>query len=398
MKVLMLLSLFSLLVFGFNHDLSDNLDDDEKDLFCALINHKTESYIDLSQLTPTPNKRTNLPDSSDNKSRNNQQSPITPKTRWLVKGWDYDSPCTYNNFTLSICSSAITSKQQEEPDFPLTNSTGAYFFDNSTKEYISIGNFNTKPILLGDRSIVNRKITLRYANGSICPNGNERRSTLINFVCDREIQTNAQINFLGSLHDCAYMFEVRSIYACQLLIRATMLMLNVFFWYLFVFFLVEVARRQMLKMISSNSSSHHNNSSYFSNNRGDSYQTRWEIIENEPKWKMVIKFIVNKVSRIPNIIVKRLSRENMASKYQINTGAYSRISNPFSQPNNNEGTIRLSASDRSQDSFIRDMEIQNNILDNLDRYNTNSPSSLVPTDNNNSSTSASNHDNINRSI
>ncbi|EHM99754.1 Mrl1p [Saccharomyces cerevisiae x Saccharomyces kudriavzevii VIN7] len=59
-----------------------------------------------------------------------------------------------------------------------------------------------------------KKLTLKYENGSICPNGKDKKATLLNFVCDKEIQSKAQISYIGNLHDCSYFFEVRSIYAC----------------------------------------------------------------------------------------------------------------------------------------------------------------------------------------
>ncbi|SCU97331.1 LAFA_0G10968g1_1 [Lachancea sp. 'fantastica'] len=168
-------------------------EDGDNELFCAVMNPLTGNYIDLSQLSATPNS---LLGDSNRDHRKKQQD--WQKTRWLVR-----DPDTQRNYTLGICSSAT----REGVD-SLANSTGAFFVDPQSHQEVSIGDYITQPRFVG------KKLTMAYENGDLCPNGIDRRSTLLNFVCDKEIQSKAQVNYVGSLHNCSYFFEVRSVYAC----------------------------------------------------------------------------------------------------------------------------------------------------------------------------------------
>lgn len=200
------------------------LENDEDDLFCAVMNPATGTYIDLSQLSSTPNK---LKDGG--KSRSSDPS----KTRWLVSGWGYNT-----NFTIGVCSSPVTKDEETH----LTNTTGAFYQDPKTHQLISIGDFATTPTLLRSK-----KLTLKYQNGDKCPNGVDRKSTLLNFVCDKELSSKAQITYIGSLHDCSYFFEVRSLYACPTSNKSNEVnLLGIFVGIFAVFFLVEYGGRRWL--------------------------------------------------------------------------------------------------------------------------------------------------------
>lgn len=174
-------------------------DRDSEELFCAVTNPVTGSYIDLSQLSSTPNK---LRDGQEQKSGRNKHEPS--KTKWSVRGWGYDT-----NFTLGICSSPVGETEIHQ----LSNLTGAFYVDHENENsLVSIGDFSTEPVLVGGSTT--KKLTMKYENGSMCPNGKDKKATLLNFICDKEIQSKAQITYIGNLHNCSYFFEVRSIYAC----------------------------------------------------------------------------------------------------------------------------------------------------------------------------------------
>lgn len=304
----------------------DGSNDDQK-LFCAVTNPKSGSYIDLSQLSLTPNR-------SGNSDKTGQRDSKT--AGWFVRGWGYDA-----NFTLGICSSPITEKEQTS----LTNTTGA-FYQNSRNEMVSIGDFSTSPTLLG-----NKKLTMKYQNGSICPNGSDRKSTLLNFVCDKEISSKVQMSYIGSLHDCSYFFEVRSVYACPTSNTTNEVnVLGIFIGIFAVFFIVEFAgRRWLYEKVKS----HFEAKSTQLPTTSNPVRPRWDLIENESSWKNALKKIgrlaTSTVGKITSLIVK------FTNGYGNSTG---------------RGPIRLNSSAipsvGSQDSFIRDMEQQNNVIDSLE--------------------------------
>lgn len=338
---------------------------DEEELFCAVVNPTSGSYIDLSQLSSTPNK---LKD-GDKKNKGTTNHDDSSKTRWLIKGWGYNT-----NFTLGICSSPVT----EDEESQLNNLTGAFYEEtgkNNDKHLVSIGNFGTKPTLLG-----NKKLTLKYENGSKCPNNIDRKSTLINFVCDKEISAKAQITYIGSLHDCSYFFEVRSVYACPTSNKSNEVnVLGIFVGIFAVFFLVEFGGRRWLygKMkarFNPQSIAINTYNSEYIDNTNRSFRPRWEFTENESNWKSMIK----KTARLASTIT---------------TGLISKVFRMSTNSNNNStargGPIRLNSSsipsNRSQDSFIRDMEQQNNIIDSLEvvSHESNSSATSLPTDGSN---------------
>ncbi|SCU82247.1 LADA_0C03994g1_1 [Lachancea dasiensis] len=275
------------------------------ELFCAVMNPQTGNFIDLSHLSTTPN---NLKkgDSQNHKSRKDWE-----KTRWLVKPRELNL-----NFTLGICSSPTI-----EGDSVL-NTTGGYYVDPESNREVSIGDFTTRPRFMG------KKLTLTYENGDVCPNGVDRRATLFNFVCDKEIQTKAQINYVGSLHNCSYFFEVRSIYACPTSHKSNDVnVLGIFFGIFFVFFLVEWGRRWFYGRVRARLR-------YDSSGVFPSTRPHWDTIESPSRWRRWLKRLVH-------------------------------VGGPASAAG-----IKLSNSspyrNASTDSLARDIEAQNRLLDNLD--------------------------------
>ncbi|CCD22955.1 Mrl1p NDAI_0A08010 [Naumovozyma dairenensis CBS 421] len=320
---------------------------EKPDLFCAVMNPSTGSYIDLSHLSSTPNKsrdNTKVHKNSNVKSRKDKTD--TSKTRWLVRGWDYDT-----NFTLSICSSPVTKTEEDQ----LSNLTGGYYIDQKdSSKLISIGNFATEPKIMGPPN--NKKLTLKYENGSMCPNGRDKKATLLNFVCDRDISTKAQISYIGSLADCSYFFEVRSIYACPTSNKENEVnVVGIFFGIFFVFFLVELGRRWLNKKTTRG-----NNTSYSryqdlgsSDNQIDStvnLYPRWaQGGSNISPWMKPFVGVKNLIVRIASRGTRDRHLSNIPgttfSRYPIRLRSTSDISN---------GT-----------SFFRDMEAQNDMLDSI---------------------------------
>lgn len=159
-----------------------------KPTFCSATHHLTNGFFDLSGL------------SSEGKEG---------VVAWSAKGYDYN-----NNFTLGICTSPL------KPNVDVNNNlkgwkgaqinsseVGGYYTDEEGQKF-SIGSVDSTPVFRG------KKLTLTYHNGSYCPNGIDRKSTVLSFTCDRAILQEAQISFVGVLHDCDYFFDVRTVHAC----------------------------------------------------------------------------------------------------------------------------------------------------------------------------------------
>ncbi|SMN20382.1 similar to Saccharomyces cerevisiae YPR079W MRL1 Membrane protein with similarity to mammalian mannose-6-phosphate receptors [Maudiozyma saulgeensis] len=348
--------------------------DPNDDLFCAVLNPQTGQYIDLSHLSSTPNEV------MDPKKKRQESS----KTKWLVKGWGDDKD---KNFTLSICSSPINddkSKNKPPSMGQLTNKTGAYYTerikshksgdkdDTYMEIFNSIGDFSVKPQLYNSN---NRKLILKYENGSYCPDGHYKKSSLLNFVCDREITTKAQISYIGNLNDCAYFFEVRSVYACPTSNKTNEInVLGIFIGIIIVFILVQYLRRSMQRRITLKDNTHNSldrdnsvirDNSYF---RGTTTErSSSEIALNQPNWEFFDNRSV--LTKFLNIVQQgvRTLVSPIAQALGNNRRYTSR--NGRDNSNGNSRPIRLYSSpfaSNSQTSFLRDMEIQNNILDSLE--------------------------------
>lgn len=287
------------------NSMGDSETDQNDGLFCAVMNPSTGNYIDLSQLSTKPNKLHN--GEHDKKGRKDGE-----KTRWQVK-----TPDIGLNFTLGVCSSAT---RQEDS---ISNSTGAFYVDPESHTQVSIGEFTSQPQFMG------KKLTLVYENGDVCPNGKDRKATLLNFVCDKEIASKAQVNFVGSLHNCSYFFEVRSIYACPTSHKSNDVnVLGIFFGIFLVFFVVEWGRRWFYRKLRTRL--RYTGSEF----AGTETRPHWESVESASWWRRALKWVSR--SRAP------------------------RRSAP----------IKLSSAphyhNASTDSLVRDIEAQNRLLDNLE--------------------------------
>ncbi|CCC71769.1 hypothetical protein NCAS_0I01010 [Naumovozyma castellii] len=324
-----------------------------KDLFCAVMNPNTGAYIDLSELSSTPNRQ----ESQDKNNRHNTDTETPPPApRWLVRGWGYNT-----NFTLSICSSPVSKLEEDR----LSNLTGGSYVDpNDHTKLVSIGNFGTKPTLLG--GVGSKKLTMKYENGSKCPNGKDSKSTLLNFVCDRDLSSRAQISFIGSLHDCSYFFEVRSIYACPTSNKVNEVnVVGIFIGIFFVFLMVELGRRSLSRRTSSQGYARYQDISSADDDANademglsTNIHPRWSRINGRSRWREAFSGI----SRLIQRIFGRNGRSQGANGNR-----------PLRYP------IRLrSTSDISSDTtFLRDMEAQNEILDSIDMPEGDDSSSMV---------------------
>ncbi|KAH3667229.1 hypothetical protein OGAPHI_002878 [Ogataea philodendri] len=129
---------------------------------------------------------------------------------WNARGYDYGK-----NFSLGICSTPLKQPQNlPQSDFVgigNRSEVGGYYTDDSGNKR-SIGQVSTSPKFRG------RKLVLEYTDGSFCEGLEDekslRKSTILSFACDREIMSRASVSYVGSINDCSYFFEVRTIHAC----------------------------------------------------------------------------------------------------------------------------------------------------------------------------------------
>lgn len=195
---------------------------------CTAWNPTSHQFIDLSSLSATGNEGKPLP--------------------WTLKG--YDSGL---NFTFGICSNPFKRLHQsarDVKDIEKTNRVGGYYIDPKLGMYVSIGDYSTQPQVRG------KKIVLTYLNGSYCENVYDstgariRKSSIISFICDREIMTRASASFVGSVNDCSYFFEVRSHHACPTAAKEDNLaVLWIFFFIFLSAFLVYLFGASLYKMV-----------------------------------------------------------------------------------------------------------------------------------------------------
>lgn len=318
-------------------------ENEDNSLFCSVLNPITGTYIDLSQLSSTPNT---------NRLKEGSGQILHPaKTKWIVRGW---GPDAHRNFTIGICSCPVSTERERQQ---LSNTTGAFFVDdNSMEEFVSIGDFSTKPLLFGG---TDKKLTLKYTNGSLCPNAVDRRSTLLNFVCDKELTTKAKISYLGSLNDCSYIFEVRSIYACPTSNKTNDVnVLGIFIGIFLVFLGVEILRRMIYRRLRLRrpggvlqGHTHRVYRDYDESVNGEErvVYPNWDAFENATLARRIGRSLVHSVRGLAALLAGVLG--NGAGRRE-STGAI-RLDTP-------------SFRSTSSSTFIRDMETQNNILDSLE--------------------------------
>ena len=160
------------------------------DLPCTVINPLTNQFYDLRQLSAIEGDDGHL-----------------LAQAWNSKGFDYG-----HNFSIGICSSPIRQMGALTAlDFPdVTNkSTVGGYYTNERGNKVSIGSYST------DLKIRGMNLVLEYGDGDVCESSPElHKSTLLTFKCDREMMSKARVSYLGSMANCSYFFEVRTVHAC----------------------------------------------------------------------------------------------------------------------------------------------------------------------------------------
>ncbi|CUM65778.1 uncharacterized protein PRCAT00003426001 [Priceomyces carsonii] len=181
---------------------------------CTATNPINHGFIDLRGLSSSANEGKALP--------------------WTSKGYD-----SGHNYTIGICSNPFKKHHDEVTEMKdgvSAEKVGAYYRDSKSSKYVSLGEYSSTPVFRG------KKLTLTYENGSACDGLIDkttgqlmRKSTLLTFTCDREMQGRATVSFIGSFNDCNYFFEVRSHEACPTAAKESNLAV------IWIFFLILLA-------------------------------------------------------------------------------------------------------------------------------------------------------------
>ncbi|KAG0671928.1 Cation-independent mannose-6-phosphate receptor CI-MPR [Pichia californica] len=154
---------------------------------CTIINPLTNQFYDLRPLSSIGN---------DGEIQ-----------AWNAKGFDYGK-----NFSIGICSTPLRQlKALKDDDFTdsFNKSNIGGYYTNKNGNKVSIGAVST------DLKFRGLNMVLEYENGDRCENTqNLFKSTLLTFKCDREMMSKARVNYLGSMDNCSYFFEVRTVHAC----------------------------------------------------------------------------------------------------------------------------------------------------------------------------------------
>ncbi|EEH19822.1 hypothetical protein PABG_02081 [Paracoccidioides brasiliensis Pb03] len=201
---------------------------------CTIYSPTNGAYFDLNTISLSP------PEVKDGKKVNIKDR----EESWHAKGYDYPA-----NFTINICAPVIEDLKDvvgvEESRWG--NVSAYYRLDGKT---YSIGQQQSSLVFRG------RKLSLNYTDGSPCPasstsnvrsreiadsdkgrvkehdrdsdkdkggdstqkttDSSRRKSTLMSFLCDRDlVSPAATVSFVGALDSCSYFFEVRSAAACD---------------------------------------------------------------------------------------------------------------------------------------------------------------------------------------
>ncbi|QPG76506.1 hypothetical protein FOA43_003895 [Brettanomyces nanus] len=161
---------------------------------CTVTNPLTNQFYDLRSLAAV--------------TKDIDGQTVIVSQPWMTRGLDYAG-----NFTLGICSSPISLPEDLDGDdfSSVRNKTevAAYFTSPDFPHKMALGLASTELKFRG------RNLVMEYTGGDLCPNSKtRRRSSLLLFSCDREIQSKAKVSYIGSADDCAYFFEVRTIHAC----------------------------------------------------------------------------------------------------------------------------------------------------------------------------------------
>jgi len=176
----MSLALFLLVLDGVSASLLSRAEKTPKvpDPDCTVTNPATKEFFDLRPL---------IRHESD-------------KTDWHINGYDYG-----HNFTLNICEPMLSDYSDVVDAFDRTNVSGFYLDSDGAK--ISIGRARRHPFFRG------RRLLLEYKDGSKCGD-NLYRTTVLSFLCDRELEVTPSLNFLSAPLDCVYIFDIRTSHAC----------------------------------------------------------------------------------------------------------------------------------------------------------------------------------------
>ncbi|KAL3478547.1 mannose-6-phosphate receptor binding domain-containing protein [Aspergillus californicus] len=163
---------------------------------CVARSPTSGLYYDLNSLTVHP------PIDGDNTRKHVRDE------SWHAKGYDYNA-----NFTLNICGPVVENITDvvgiEEKSW---RNVSAYY-QKENKTY-SIGQQASEPFFRG------RKLIMNYTDGSPCDGddngkGSHTKSTMISFLCDRDVSASQPtISFVGTMDQCSYFFEVRTSAAC----------------------------------------------------------------------------------------------------------------------------------------------------------------------------------------
>ncbi|KAF2101390.1 mannose 6-phosphate receptor domain-containing protein [Rhizodiscina lignyota] len=174
---------------------------------CTVRSPSSNAFFDLNQIAKRPATDKDLEKHKDD------AEPYEAKS-WHARGYDYNA-----NFTLNFCAPVVEGlRDVEGVDERLwTNVTG--YYEKGGRTY-SIGTLNTEPVFRG------RKLVLNYTEGSPCPgsspsfldrshDGVRRKSSILSLHCEKDpLAPKAHISFVGSMDECTYFFEVRTLAAC----------------------------------------------------------------------------------------------------------------------------------------------------------------------------------------
>ncbi|KAK7208209.1 mannose-6-phosphate receptor binding domain-containing protein [Myxozyma melibiosi] len=149
--------------------------------FCTAISKTTGNFYDLSKLS---------------------REKGVHESDFHIRGHDYG-----NNFTMNICAPVLAPPTDIMGVKEVSNVSAYYTTEKGEK--FSIGEVAQPPAFRG------RKLVLEYSDGSPCPKAQDlRKSSIITLVCDRELLTDIQLQFIAQVHECAYFFEARTPHAC----------------------------------------------------------------------------------------------------------------------------------------------------------------------------------------
>ncbi|KAI5294459.1 Cation-independent mannose-6-phosphate receptor [Ascosphaera acerosa] len=191
---------------------------------CTLKSPLTGAYFDLNKIAihaPPPKDGSSESGNGDSKPKPVIGGEVRSES-WRARGYDYGA-----NFTMNICAPVVEELGDVVGVQEGLRKNVSAFYTKDDKVY-SIGQVNNEPIWRGKRMVLN------YTDGSPCastinedaatdgttttttpPSDGRRKSTIISFLCDRDmVAPPATVSFVGTLDECSYFFEVRSSAAC----------------------------------------------------------------------------------------------------------------------------------------------------------------------------------------